>query len=225
MSYLEAMPNIDKSETRTERSMAIERCTSSKARKQAPRVLRARSPPARATRRWIVDVDGVRLVIAAGSDGATETVRSEVRQIVESIRSSECRRRIRRQPPRARPRARRRSRRPLPPAAGPVPPNARCWKVTVDNESSEPATLFVAGETSGTFRLVGSATPNVVPAGATMKVTFLFPAKGPDDGWITVNPRLGEGADVGSVGADNIGMPGKILITAECGGCWVGPAQ
>ena len=27
-------------------------------------------------------------------------------------------------------------------------------------------------------RLVGSATPNVVPAGATVKVTFLFPAKG-----------------------------------------------
>ena len=28
------------------------------------------------------------------------------------------------------------------------------------------------------LRLVGSATPNVVPAGATVKVTFLFPAKG-----------------------------------------------
>ena len=114
----------------------------------------------------------------------------------------------------------------LPPAVGPVPPNARSWTVTVDNESSEPATMFVAeGDDGGTFRLVGSATPNVVPAGATVKVTFLFPAKGPDDGWITVNPRLGEGADVGSVGADNIGMPGKIWITAECGGCWVGPAQ
>ena len=35
---------------------------------------------------------------------------------------------------------------PLPPAAGPVPPNARSWKVTVDNKSSEPATLFVAEE-------------------------------------------------------------------------------
>ena len=114
----------------------------------------------------------------------------------------------------------------LPPAVGPVPPNARSWTITVENESSEPATMFVAeGDDGGTFRLVGSATPNVVPAGATMKVTFLFPAKGPDDGWITVNPRQGEGADVGSVGADNIGMPGKIWITAECGGCWVGPAQ
>jgi Kelch motif len=116
---------------------------------------------------------------------------------------------------------------PRPPEAGPVPPKARSWTVTVDNRSSEPATLFVAdGDDAESFRLVGSATPNVVPAGATMKVTFRFPAKGgPDGGWITVNPRLDEGADVGSVGADNIGMPGKILITEECGGCWVGPAQ
>ena len=68
---------------------------------------------------------------------------------------------------------------PLPPAAGPVPPNARSWKVTVDNKSSEPATLFVAEEDEGgMLRLVGSATPNVVPAGATVKVTFRFPADG-----------------------------------------------
>ncbi len=114
---------------------------------------------------------------------------------------------------------------PLPPANGPVPPNARSWTITVDNQSSEPATMFVAETSADGLRLVGSATPNVVPAGTTMKVTFLFPAKGPDDGWITVNPGLGEGADEGSVGADNIGMPGKIRITEECGGCWVGPAQ
>ena len=37
-------------------------------------------------------------------------------------------------------------------------------KVTVDNQSSEPATLFVAEEDEGgMLRLVGSATPNVVP--------------------------------------------------------------
>ena len=67
---------------------------------------------------------------------------------------------------------------PLPPAAGPVPPNARSWTVTVDNESSEPATLFVGDLGDGGIdTLVGSATPNVVPAGATVKVTFLFPAK------------------------------------------------
>ena len=92
---------------------------------------------------------------------------------------------------------------PLPPAAGPVPPNARSWTVTVDNRSSEPAALFVADDT---LRLVGSATPNVVPAGATMEVTFLFPV---DGGGIYVNPRPGDGALV--VAAD-IGIPGKIVI-------------
>ena len=56
--------------------------------------------------------------------------------------------------------------------------------------------------TSGTLRLVGSATPNVVPAGATVKVTFRFPAKGADDGWIYVNPRPGEGGAVGQRGPD-----------------------
>ena len=116
---------------------------------------------------------------------------------------------------------------PLPPEAGPVPPNARSWKVTVDNRSSEPATLFVAEEDEEAFRLVGSATPNVVPAGATVKVTFLFPAKGvPDDGWITVNPRLGDGADVGLVGAGDIGIPGKILIREEAiGAGWARSRQ
>ncbi len=166
------------------------------------------------------------MIAALSNEAPTEAVMSEVRQIVESIKIVGL-------PPSYTPPAVTPSPTPtptpaplLPPAVGPIPPNARSWTVTVDNESSEPATMFVAeGDDGGTFRLVGSATPNVVPAGATVKVTFLFPAKGPDDGWITVNPRLGEGADVGSVGADNIGMPGKIWITAECGGCWVGPAQ
>jgi Kelch motif len=108
----------------------------------------------------------------------------------------------------------------LPPADGPVPPNARSWTITVDNKSSEPATMFVAD--SGELRLVGSATPNVVPAGASVKVTFLFPAKG-DGGWITVNPRLGDGADTAFIGADDIGMPGKIYISPEGNWGWVSP--
>ena len=108
----------------------------------------------------------------------------------------------------------------LPPADGPVPPNARSWTITVDNKSSEPATMFVAD--SGELRLVGSATPNVVPAGASVKVTFLFPAKG-DGGWITVNPRLGDGADTAFIGADDIGMPGKIYISPEGEWGWVSP--
>jgi hypothetical protein len=113
---------------------------------------------------------------------------------------------------------------PFPPAVGPVPPNARSWKVTVDNKSSEPATLFVAEpDGHGMLQLVGSATPNVVPAGATVKVTFLFPANGvPDDGWIFVNPRPGD--EGGLVGAADIGIPGKILIGADGGeGGWLSP--
>jgi hypothetical protein len=107
---------------------------------------------------------------------------------------------------------------PLPPAAGPVPPNARSWTVTVDNQSSKPAALFVADEAWDGLRLVGSATPNVVPAGATVDVTFLFPA---DGGWIYVNPRPGEGG--GLVNADQIGIPGKILIRAEGDAGWLSP--
>ena len=57
---------------------------------------------------------------------------------------------------------------PVPPAVGPVPQGARTWTVTVDNKSSEPATLFAAedGET-GVGRLCGNVTPNVVPPGTT----------------------------------------------------------
>jgi hypothetical protein len=106
---------------------------------------------------------------------------------------------------------------PLPPAAGPVPPNARSWTVTVDNRSSGPATLFVVGDG---LDLVGSATPNVVPAGATAQVTFLFPPN--DDGWIHVNLRPGDGGG-GLVNADQIGIPGKILIREDGETGWLSP--
>jgi Kelch motif protein len=99
---------------------------------------------------------------------------------------------------------------PFPPAAGPVPPNARTWTVTVVNNSSNPTTLFVADETErGTLgRLVGSVTPNVVPPGSTVEVTFTLPAKGVEGWAIFVNPRPDDGS---LVGAAEIGMPGKIL--------------
>lgn len=109
---------------------------------------------------------------------------------------------------------------PFVPAAGPVPPNARSWTVTVHNQSSEPAALFVGNlDDDGMSELVGSATPNVVPAGATVEVTFLFPAI--EDGWIYVNPRPGEGG--GLVSAADIGIPGKILITADGRAGWLSP--
>jgi hypothetical protein len=83
---------------------------------------------------------------------------------------------------------------PFPPEAGPVPPGARSWLVTVRNESSGPATLFLAedGE-DGIGQLCGSVTPNVVPAGVTEKVTFLLPPKSVTSCWIWVNPVPGEG--------------------------------
>ena len=110
---------------------------------------------------------------------------------------------------------------PFPPETGPVPPNAHSWKVTVDNDSSEPVTLFVVGDgESGISRLVGSATPNVVPAGTTVRVTFLFPDKG-DNGWIYVNPRPGEGG--GLVSGADIGIPGKIWIREDGEGGWLSP--
>ena len=174
-------------------------------------------------RAWIVDVDGVRMVIAANS-ASTRTVRSEVQQIVESIQI------IGVSPPppvsptpspspTASPTPRPT---PLPPAAGPVPPKARSWTVTVDNKSSEPVAVFVAEEgDDGTLRLVGSASPNVIPARATVKVTFLFPAKGGPDGWIYVNPRPGEGGSF--FRAADIGTPGKFVITAEGDVGWLSP--
>ena len=112
----------------------------------------------------------------------------------------------------------------LPPESGPVPPNARRWTVTVENRSSEPATLSVAEGGADSFRLVGSATPNVVPAGKSVKVTFLFPAKEATDGaWITVNRRQGEGAETGPAGRDSFGIPGKIVISTEGDTLWVSP--
>jgi hypothetical protein len=109
---------------------------------------------------------------------------------------------------------------PLPPTAGPVPPNARSWTVTVENQGSELAALFVGDlGASGIEVLVGSATPNVVPAGTTVQVTFLFPAI--DDGWIYVNPRPGDGGAL--VNADQIGIPGKIVIGPDGRAGWVSP--
>ena len=68
---------------------------------------------------------------------------------------------------------------PFPPQAGPIPPDARRWTVTVVNDSARPATLFVAAETEEGFAgpLVGTVTPNVVAAGAVVNVTFPFPRR------------------------------------------------
>ena len=89
------------------------------------------------------------------------------------------------------------------------------------NKSSQPATLFVAEENEQGLlgRLVGSATPNVVPPGATVKVTFLLPAKG--TGWaIFVNPGPNTGPLVGPA---EMSLPGQILIMEDGQPGWMSP--
>ena len=62
-------------------------------------------------------------------------------------------------------------------------------------------------------RLVGSVTPNVVPSGATVQVTFLLPAKG-SEGWVIfVNPR--PGGDGPLLGWTEVDLALEIRIKAD----------
>ena len=150
VSYLEALPNIDISEIRYGTLDGYRAVYLESRPVDGQFDCNSGNPIPNGNDAWIVDVDGVRLVIVASVDSApAEPVRSEVRQIVESIQivgvSPSYSPPASPSPtPRPTPRPT-----PLPPAAGPVPPNARSWKVTVDNRSSEPATLFVAEEDEG----------------------------------------------------------------------------
>jgi hypothetical protein len=110
---------------------------------------------------------------------------------------------------------------PFPPEAGPVPPNARPWTVTVVNKGSEPATLFAAEETElGMERLCGSVTPNVVPPGVTVNVTFQLPPKSVKSCWIWVNPVPGEGGSFFQT--SDAPLQGEFLITADGQTMWGG---
>jgi hypothetical protein len=112
------------------------------------------------------------------------------------------------------------------PRPGPTPqvkddphvPGGRLWTVTVVNNSPKPATLFVAEDDgSGAMgRLVGTVTPSVVPAGATMKVTFALP---PEDsiGWaIFVNP----GPKQGGLNWQDVPAYGEYRIQADGTSGW-----
>ncbi len=111
---------------------------------------------------------------------------------------------------------------PIPPAAGPVPPGARTWTVTVVNKSSQPATLFVAEENEKGLLgpLVGSVTPNVVPSGVTVKVTFLLPAKGSRTWSIFVSPGPNDGP---LLLGTQVPLAGEIHITADGQVGWLSP--
>ena len=78
------------------------------------------------------------------------------------------------------------------PMTGPAPgPGAREWVVSVENQSTRDAHLFVAEDTSPMGELVGTAVPASIPPGASQRVAFSVP-DGP--GWaIFVNPSPGSG--------------------------------
>lgn len=109
----------------------------------------------------------------------------------------------------------------LPAAVGPVPPEAREWIVRVVNESAEGATLFVAEEGGeGMSRLVGRVTPNVVPPGATMNVTFQLPAAGTTGWWIVVNAHPDYG---GLLDWSQVPLAGEIRVGVDGRPGWVSP--
>jgi hypothetical protein len=111
---------------------------------------------------------------------------------------------------------------PLPPEVGPVPAGARSWKVTVNNESSEPVTLFLAedGE-NGVGQLCGSVTPNVVPGGVTEQVTFMLPRKNVKGCWIWLNPVPGQGGSLFET--SDAPIAGQIFIQEGGQGGWLSP--
>jgi hypothetical protein len=95
------------------------------------------------------------------------------------------------------------------------PPGGQTHVITVVNESPRPALLVVAEVTEDGIagRLVGIASPGVVPAGATVDVTFGLP---PGEGWaIFINPGPNRGPIFGpaelpltkSLGIDEGGNP------------------
>jgi hypothetical protein len=101
-------------------------------------------------------------------------------------------------------------------------PGGRLWTAPVVNKSPRLATLFVAEDNGdgGMGRLVGTATPNVVPAGATVKVTFALP---PVDleGWaifVKTGPSTG-----GGLGWSDVPTAGEFRITANGNVGWLSP--
>ncbi len=80
----------------------------------------------------------------------------------------------------------------------------------------------MAAETEEGFagRLVGTVTPNVVPAGATRDVTFALPAKD-STGWaVFVNP----GPDMGPLLMwTDVPLAGEIRIRADGQLGWLSP--
>jgi hypothetical protein len=184
---------------------------------------------------WILDVDGVRLVIDASTPKASDAAKAEFQQIVDSIAFEPTGLAVQPTPaptpaptptpiPTPLPT-------PYPPTAGPVPHGARPWTITVVNRSSKDAPLFlVRHDANGVVQLCGSVTPDVVPAKTTEKVTFQLPPRKSDgDCQLGVRP-LGDLAGSNWYTGD---VPEKGHLLIQDGGdnangddlstVWVGP--
>ena len=111
-------------------------------------------------------------------------------------------------------------------------PGARTWVIPVTNDSSDPAALFVALDQSPMGEIVGQVTPQMVPPGETVEVTFIVPA---GNAWaIFVNPSEPRGGPLvlaADVPADasgalplqiNVDSTGAVSVGAPARPGWFG---
>ena len=98
----------------------------------------------------------------------------------------------------------------------PVPGGMRRWVIPVDNQSGRPARIDVAVDGAGMGRIVGTVSPNVVPAGATVDVVFGIP---PGGGWavfVNAGPNVGALIAASDVPPAAQGqLPLKIHVAAD----------
>lgn len=97
-----------------------------------------------------------------------------------------------------------------------VPGGMRRWVIPVDNQSGRPARIEVAVDGPGMGRIVGTVSPNIVPAGATVDVVFGIPAGG---GWavfVNSSPNVGSLISATDVPPAAQGqLPLKIHVAAD----------
>jgi hypothetical protein len=94
-------------------------------------------------------------------------------------------------------------------SANVAPSAGRQLIITVENTSRAPARLVVAENVSPIGPIVGTAVPDLVPAGVTQDVVFTVPA---DEGWaIFLNHEKYRGALV--LAMELTGRSGKLPVT------------
>ncbi|HEY6569664.1 MAG TPA: hypothetical protein VIZ22_05210 [Candidatus Limnocylindrales bacterium] len=100
--------------------------------------------------------------------------------------------------------------------ATPLPPGSRRWVITVENQSDRPAIVEVAEDAGQEGPIVGTVSPNPIPAGATVDVMFGIP---PGRGWaIFVNPGPDRGPLITSSDVPPVAqgkLPVKIVIGSD----------